>query len=384
MKRIFFSLFALMCMFAFTGNAQAKLGKSEIPNLIKDNWYLNYQNGVTNPDMIQPGQKLDYKFADGFIYNYTAVPGDSQWKILDKKLSELRLEHGDVTGISEAKTDTTETSKPAEAASIFTLQTLPGWMINLLALMAFATIIILALILKKVSSRTNRSPIVQGGISEAQAPMHMQRVAERMGRGARLVGPVVKGWLTANVPVEVSYLEGPRMETFHRKLAYRGLVEFADGTRSYAYFQQICGNDINTGPIVREGEGITFEPEVVQSEVLQSANQQFRQAANRRQEQNSTLLDAKQTDEPVSKNVANSTLAEVAKLISENRDKGFETKITYATRDVIIDVDTFKAKQYQNKPILNGRSAHPVEAITAPKATDLDRPRDQTVATQDA
>ena len=259
----------------------------EIYNLL--NMSAEFNGGLTiadldHPWMLQVNQTVTYKLKDGSRLQFIAEKGDNFWNLGKKALKYQQENPGnpivkpDVvpTPDSEEKTGATvpvEVSEESKANFWWIVWVIGG---ALLLWLIFDTV-------KKVRNGQKKDKAekqltnLRQPVSDTEAPAYMREVAQRMGPNVRIVGPVVKGRLTTTTPMEVSYREGTKMESFTNEPFYRALAEVDGADPTYLYFRQICGNDAKAGRIQMGGEGVIFVPDPVQTPELQNANQEILQ-----------------------------------------------------------------------------------------------------------
>ena len=252
----------------------------DIARLITKNEFLNRSKGVDNPNLIYPGQKLSYIFADSEVRDITVAYGDNQW-IIVKKILNLEKEHGQATPIppSDSVYSGSNEVVPVSKESDHKSAEIPWWcwlvsIAGILAVIYFAS-----KEAKKQKEKvhsdptTSGTPIREGGITDEQATAYANEVAARQFNLPNLqVTNIVKGTINGtNVAVFYRNEATPQRKTFANVPGYRGEV-MVNGQSQFLYFLQGCGNDARVGNYFA-GENIEFYPDAVQPEVLRTANQ---------------------------------------------------------------------------------------------------------------
>lgn len=277
-------------------NPVKKYSNQEIVNILNMSAELN--GGFTIQDLDHPwmllvGQSATYKLQDGSKIAFIAKQGDNYWTLGKQALAYQDANPGNPI-VSQ-----NEDILPKEESAVIPPVTGKN---NFNYFWWFPVIVGLAILFsylffgrkktkkEKVAEQTFTN-LVQEGITDANAPAYMREVASRMGPNVRIVGPVIKGRLTTTSPMEVSYVEGTKMESFENEPFFRALAEVDGGDPTYLYFRQICGNDAKAGRIQMGGDNIIFTPDPVQTPELQTANQQVLQPQ--------TEIQETKTDQPV-------------------------------------------------------------------------------------
>jgi plastocyanin len=240
---------------------------TEIANLINKSKEANEMNGVFEPDKIYPGQILTFLFEDGTTATVTVEPGDSQWKIVEEKITGLSNQHGPVvdytTPIDSVQSPFSPSVPESEPRGRFTWL----WWLLLLPLAVWLLWKLLNYKPAKTGDPTQGGePIVQGGVSDDRARDHMQTVVERQFGPGIQVREIVKGRLSGkNMAVFYRGELEPQKRTFTNVPAYRGVANI-NGTDQFVYFLQGCGNDAVAGNYF--SGSATFIPDQAQPTVL--------------------------------------------------------------------------------------------------------------------
>lgn len=243
----------------------------------------NALRGISNPNLIMPGQQLTFRFNDGFDTTYTVAAGDYQCKIVRGMLATMPAIHGQV----EPYGDTTEqaapekeavavTPVPAVIASSYdgTFLGVPWWGWLIIALLIYAFIRIVRDAMKADRARNaaqaerERNPATAGpamypsGITNENAHSIMMDNAHRQFPMQNIrIGLIERGTLDSHgVAKEVGYADHPRQMVLSNTPGIRATV-FVDNSEQPTYVYSIlqCGNDIRMGAGIAY-EGITFTP----------------------------------------------------------------------------------------------------------------------------
>ncbi len=257
-------LLATLSFFALSANAQT-MSPSEVMEIIQDNTWENYRNGVDNPNLIMPGQTLSYHFKDGYIYVFTVQPGESQYSIVRDRLPVLIAIHGEVVAPPQKDSVMEDTILPMDPVKKDWYEgDVPWWMwpivVALIALAAFG------------GSRAGRNerkryedpvtagpPQVSGGVGDRGARARVQQIAQDQFPSANIqVENVRRGRLSG--PAMVHYAGvNPQQKVLDNIFAYAGEVTI-NGIRQTVYFLQGCGNDARRGNFMT-GSELLFTPD---------------------------------------------------------------------------------------------------------------------------
>lgn len=240
-----------------------ELSEAEIARVINMSKEANFiNNGVIDPDKIQIGQTLTFRFQDGTEKRITVEKGDSQWKILKDKIGNLIIAHGQVVPFPKDQAAVEQELTPALPYSAKTDWALLWILLASVSLIAVA--IWISRLVRKHKMEAKKDPVTSGpamrpgGITDENALAYATQVASRQFNNPNLqVREVQKGMLSGE-NLEVFYAGDvtPQRRTFINQPAYRGIVSI-NGTDQFVYFLQGCGNDVRVGNFFR-GENLQF------------------------------------------------------------------------------------------------------------------------------
>lgn len=221
-----------------------RMSNPEIMQMIQRSAEFQQKVGITNPDLIFPGQALTYSFTDGTTETITVEYGDNQWKIVRDKLGKLQQKHGPVV-------DPVKPQPPVEKPE---KKSFPWWLV--LATLAFFIIVyFVALELTKWSNQrlagrkivdptTAGNPMVPGGVnSVSDAERHFREL--HPGQNV-LVKDIKPGFLSTpqGKTARIGFANGTHQNlAFRNTPGFKGKVSTDNGlTWTKEYFLQACGN----------------------------------------------------------------------------------------------------------------------------------------------
>jgi len=316
-------ILAITAVFAvtfLTSHAQPQtnhLSDQEIWETILLSEEANAANGISDPDMIYPGQILTFNFWDGSRYETMVTQGQSQWQIV-KMIDSLSLIHGDVVppswGVStpvqvtpvnsaipqeEQSRSATEGSTGKESDN--TLLWLALFFVAVLLLYAFVVLRqrqqkrYLALSLDPI---TSGDPMVDGGISPDNPEEVAQRIKEVAATqsgytlsGIQIISEIEHGLLNGTGEVKYKGNSKSKLRRFTDTPGYRALVRFPDGEEETVFFLQGCGNDVTfEGSWVKN---VKFTPQTVVTE----APTEKKEDANAEEEENTKAKETPSTED---------------------------------------------------------------------------------------
>lgn len=244
-----------------------ELSEAEIARVINMSKEANFiNNGVIDPDKIQIGQTLTFRFQDGTEKRITVEKGDSQWKILKDKIGNLIIAHGQVVPYPIPSTpdvkpseDETDLVTPSEKTD-FT------WLWILLGIAVVSIVVWIYRLAKKNKNEAEaeQNPVTSGpamrpgGITDENALAYATQVASRQFNNPNLQVREVQRGMLSGENLEVFYAGNatPQRRTFTNQPAYRGIVNL-NGADQFVYFLQGCGNDVRMGNYFT-GQNIQF------------------------------------------------------------------------------------------------------------------------------
>ena len=293
MKKIFF--LALVCSITFAfgqsgvdlPSSNLKLSDSQISDIVRMSKEINAQkNGVQNPDLIFPGQKLTFVFQDKTEHTIIVQKGEYQRKILATKLAELIRDHGQVVDpntIKQVRTD--DSNLKIKNPLVYDLWGKYGYYIFMILLFLSACLfgiclVVFVLYLIKKYKRANKilssddlrrdSPVMPGGVRPENAMSHMNmQVQQQYGYNINWLGPLVRGTFSSTKRIPMQFANGTRMERAKNITAYRRLASINGGEPESIIFFEPCGNLTRIGKFLREGIDYTFTADTDQTGVLQ-------------------------------------------------------------------------------------------------------------------
>jgi hypothetical protein len=255
MKKLF--IFVVLAMSVTLAIGQQMLN-TEIMQMIWRSAEFQRESGITNPDLIFPGQTLTYSFTDGTTETITVQPGDNQWTVVRDKLGKLQQKHGPIVhlGGETAKS----TPKEKEEKSIFQSSDFPWffWVfIGILALVFLGWIgeKIRQSEKQKTDSSINADPttagsaFVPGGVSDENAVTHFKTLAERNTPKDQIVikdkKPVFLSTPNGLI-ARVEYVDGTHKDLpFRNKSGFTAKVSRNGGkTFNDEHFFDFCGNPV--------------------------------------------------------------------------------------------------------------------------------------------
>jgi hypothetical protein len=275
MKKFFLTVLLLVC----TSLAFSQMTNTEIMKMISRSKEANLKAGVTNPNLILPGQTLTFLFEDGKEVQLTVEPGDNQWNIVKSKLIHWQSVHGPVVDypqptklpLQSAKTkaldgDTTYliVSKPPIKSGDNALGF--PWETLFIVVLAIGGVLFLVWLVKRLFD-LNADPVtagpaqVPGGVNDAHAYERLRQIAESRSPGARLeIRNIRRGHLSGLAKV---FYQGKKAKKINLKNvpAYAGEI-LVNGIEQTIYFLQGCGNDARMGNYM-SGDNLVFTPNVV-------------------------------------------------------------------------------------------------------------------------
>ncbi len=366
MKSFFLALCAMLTI--LLSNAQQGIQNpkeptpQEIYNLL--NMSAEFNGGLTikdldHPWMLQVGQTVTYQLQDGHKLQFVAEKGDNFWN-LGKKALKYQTEHPENPIVKPDLVPQPTTEEEKVVPPVVDNNKSGGipwwlWLIGVVLLLGFGNAIFKALEAKRKAKEAAQKKLtdLRQPVTDTEAPAYMREVAQRVGPNVRIVGPVVKGRLTTKVPMEVSYREGTKMESFTNEPFYRALAEVDGADPIYLYFRQICGNDAKAGRIQMGGEGVVFVPDPVQTPELQTANQQVMQPVTEITEVKTEKVAVQHT----------TTLMKAAALAEEHINAGNEVVLKVTNKTLQLNVT---AKEMLNLNLVgsNHKALPAVESST--------------------
>ena len=262
MKKVILTVLLLVC----TSLAFSQMTNTEIMKMISRSKEANLKEGVTNPNLILPGQTLTFLFEDGKEVHLTVEPGDNQWSIVKSKLIYWQSVHGPVVNYPQPinPPDTTHQVRPI--APVVTHSSV-DWGVVLMWIvfcLAIAVAIVMAIIwkyYKRVNPVTAGPPQVPGGVSDANARQRMQSIASTRYPGANIViKNIRRGKLSGKANVFYANKKRPKKIRLNNAFAYAGEIT-VNGFLETIYFLQGCGNDARMGNYM-SGSELVFTPDV--------------------------------------------------------------------------------------------------------------------------
>ncbi len=259
MKRAILMVFLLVSTMAFS-----QMTNNEIMSIILKSKELNKENGITNPNLVYPGQLLTFLFEDGTVQYVHVQPGDNQWTIV-REISQWAKLHGQVQPWPKADT--------AKAKVIDFVHPDPfefkWWETNWILAVPIGLVLLLIMVylLNRSYNSRNQDPVyagtpqVSGGVSDANAYSRMNEIAGNNFPASRLeIKNIRRGWLSGLA--KVHYASGkPKKINLKGVPAYAGEIR-VNGIDQTIYFLQGCGNDARQGNYMF-GSGLVFTPNVV-------------------------------------------------------------------------------------------------------------------------
>ena len=295
-------ILAITAVFAvtfFISNAQSnQLSDQEIWEIIVMSEEANAVNGISDPDMIYPGQLLTFNFLDGSRYQTMVTPGQSQWQIV-RMTDSLSLIHGDVVPPSWSVSTPVQVTPsgsvtPQEEQSNSVEEDSTGkesdntlfWIVLFWIVLFCVAVVLLYLFFvwnqaKKQRDRRQEDlsldpvesgvPMVDGGISPDNPEEVAQRIKEVAATqsgytlsGIQIISEIEHGLLNGTGKVKYKGNSKSELRRFADTPGYRALVRFPDGEEETVFFLQGCGNDVTfQGSWI---ENVKFTPQTVVTE----------------------------------------------------------------------------------------------------------------------
>lgn len=368
-------LFATAILSFGQTSESVKIKNQEIVDLL--NMSAEFNGGLTiedlnHPWMLKVGQTATYQLQDGSKLQFVAEKGDNFWN-LGKKALRYQMENPNNPIVDPNKkpvlnpTDPDENNAgvPPVIQKTWFDKNYP-WLFPLLLILACCVMYLLFYKKKKVKAEQQQSeeiptvqlaPVVPGGVSDANAPRHMQETFDRVQNLFRPEGETEKG--IANTvegkEVQVTYANGlTRKEPLKNKECFRRkAIPLAGQEGSYhGYFIQPCGNDFG----VVNDQDIIWTPLPISAE-LQQANQQILTSVT---QQSQEAAKAEQSVLPLTGSSIMDVLKDTASKMME-KDSG---KLSFKTKEVTFEVEFSKgilapSNGQQKKEVTEVASATP-------------------------
>ncbi len=248
MKKVLF-LYAFICttnMAVFCQNTDSTISEAKALNLVRQNASENRNAGVKNIDSIYEGQVLSYNFVNG-KHSHMVRKDEYQIQIVQdmEKLYGKRIMRTDTT----SKSGTGGKIQPGKSEASFDWQ---FWLLMLILVISTLGIIlsIQSMIKKHQKKKSNEPevlhPVIEGGVSDADAPNYADSLIRNMGPNFHRVGESLKVRITSinKDGSPVLYREGWRFTFFDKFVCFQTHVRI-DGKKELkkAYYVQPCGND---------------------------------------------------------------------------------------------------------------------------------------------
>jgi hypothetical protein len=250
-----------------------QMTNSEIQEMISRSKEANLKVGVTDPNLILPGQTLTFLFKDGKEVQLTVEPGDNQWSIIKYKLIYWESVHGPVVNYSQPTNPPDTTHQVRPIAPVVTYSSVDwGKVAEVLMWIVFWLAIVVAIVMaiilfkrkyyKRVNPVTAGTPQVPGGVSDANARQRMQAIASSRYPSANIViKNIRRGRLSGHADVFYAGKKRPKKIRLNNAFAYAGEVT-VNGILETIYFLQGCGNDARVGNYMKGKNDLVFTPDV--------------------------------------------------------------------------------------------------------------------------
>jgi len=252
-----------------------KAKNGEIWQTIMRSKEANIGNGVFDPNKIQIGNHLTFKFADGFDTSYTVKAGDNQWNVVKGMLSTMPRLHGPVVEYptSDSTSEGAVNETPGESVPDSTPWEIPDWLKVVLALLLIG--LICWLIWRAVRRTQNQDPALSGpqmrpgGLNRENVYSAMSESAARQFQSSNIrIQRIEEGTLNSHGhPELIDYADNPRRRVLNNEPGFRATVLVGDNpTPRFIYTLLRCGNDVRIGGGL-QSEHITFTPLATNAEV---------------------------------------------------------------------------------------------------------------------
>lgn len=278
MKKI---VLALVCLLVMTAQGAFAQSDKEIAETILKSRDVNKGHGITDPNLIYPGQIVEYMFADGSSLRYEVTPQQTQWLIAKAAIAEAK-KRGAIVSLLDPIPQVTPEEVIEGSDSIAPISAGYSWWdkygdLFLLFGACFLAVCLLVFgvpYLRSISERrkisripvnpaTSGPAMTPGGITAENVRQVMHENAQRAYPGSTVrVIRTEHGTLDSNgVPKLVSFRDGTRqLHVLNNRSGVRATIAVAgqEGTR-YVYSLLECANDVRSGGGISD-EGIVFTP----------------------------------------------------------------------------------------------------------------------------
>lgn len=293
MKKVFlFSVLVIFFAGMVLGSVRHKFNDTEIMEMIERSKGFNPE--VSNPNRIYPGQVLTFLFEDGTEKSVLVEDGDSQWTIIEQKVSAFIADHGAV--IHYPKEDNKGDEAQANVINpIMDFNPFLWFMIIMLGIILQFAIFKFFEYGKKSSKEnpvTAGPPQIEGGVKDDQIRSVIQSrypncTILSIEKG-RLYGKGVPYYNFSRVSLK-SVANNVFGKSFNGEVGYQAEIINPSGQKMLVQTLAGCGNEIKMNGNFMTG--LTFIKDGEQPEVLIKEPTKSEETKTEKTNQNEVLVD---------------------------------------------------------------------------------------------
>ena len=274
MKKFIVVLVSSITAVAVSGQTGNLGSNTEVYRTIMRSKEANHSNGIFDPNKIQIGDHLTFKFSDGFDTIYYVSKGDNQWKIVSKMLATMPKVHGSLVNYS----DTLKPVRIEEPLPVSPINArynpwyMPDWLVAVLwTIIGLAACSIIYWFSKnrKKDPATSGPAMRPGGLTRDTVHASMRDSAARQFQNPNIrIVRIEEGTLNSNGhAIAIDYADRSRKRVLLNEPGFRATVLVGDNpTPQFVYTLMRCGNDVRMGHGLNS-PFITFTPLTTNSEV---------------------------------------------------------------------------------------------------------------------